>query len=133
MLSVVVEVTCYASICHFLVMHDRSMGQLLTSERLRRRTRKNVIDLAGHGLNFACEMGFLIVFSISSRYFDEKTPKIIFRSLIMSAYGGFAIVSVIFSPLLRNELREMLPATKPSIQTFNKFCNTFRRSLTLNS
>ena len=75
------------------------------------RIRKNAIDLTGHVIYFAVETGCLLIVAFISRFVQEDLHLFV-RSFLMSSYGVTAVVNMLLSSVLQNEvldtLRELL-------------------------
>ena len=101
------EFFSYASICSFLIKHDKMMRLVLSEELITRRIRRNVITLGGHMLNFAIEI-ILIVFALRGTYWWQKNPKIWLRFYSLSHYGILGAFHIWFSPPIRRSFMDSL-------------------------
>ena len=110
-LMLLVEIGCYIAIFRLLLIHDKSMSTLLPKEKIRKRIQKNAVDLTGHVTYFIVETGCLVIKAFISRFLQEDLHLFI-RSFLLSSYGVTAVVNILLSNVLQNEvldtLRELL-------------------------
>ena len=99
---VIAEMACYFIIFKSLSEHDKSMSNFLPHDKVRKRIRKNVIDLTGHVVHFGVEIGCLFVFALIGPFISQNG--LFTRSFIMSNYALTAIAYFGFSQVLQNEV-----------------------------
>ena len=116
--TVLLEIGCYITIFRFLVVHDKSMSAVLSKEKIHKRIRKNAIDLTGHVIFFAAEIGCLVIFAFFGRFLRENM-RLFTRSFIMSNYG-LSAVNLLFSDVLQTEAFDTMNILKKSLRTFGK-------------
>ena len=118
--TVVVELTCYTVIYLHLIRHNLSMTSVLSRDQVRRRNRKNVINLTGAAVNFFLEVFFLLFFSV-----DGTVPRqlqFLNRVISQSHYCLIGISTFVFSEVLRKELCSIL---HNALRTMFKFVGFF--------
>ena len=100
MVLVLSELVMYSWIFKFLVQHDRQIRLVLSDDVFRSRTRKNVIDLAGHSLSCFVELVWLAL-GASGYYWVPIDIKVFLRCQVMSIYGMLSALHIALSPPLR--------------------------------
>ena len=121
------EVWCYALIYKFMADHCKSMINVLPETSIKKRIRKNVIDLTGHTMNFVVEALWVLywllrVLNKKSNMGETKLELLLTRCFVMSMDGTLSILHVGFSSELRadfigichyfwDKLRPMVSAT----------------------
>ena len=103
-LFILLELICYIITYRFLFKHDQSLSNVLSKEKIKRRVRKNVINLAGHGIRFALKMLNLLITVLMHISIIRNEDQIFMRAYIMSSYGISAILYVTFSDKLKDEI-----------------------------
>ena len=103
-LFILLELICYIITYRFLFKHDQSLSNVLSKEKIKRRVRKNVINLAGHGIRFALKMLNLFITVLMHISIMKNEDQIFMRAYIMSSYGISAILYVTFSDKLKDEI-----------------------------
>ena len=83
------------------------MSKILSVDKIRRRTRRNAIDFAGHAMLFFVELGLLVIFSVSGQFVPKK-HKFLVRCLMMSSYGICACINFLSSDILQNETSQIM-------------------------
>ena len=102
-----VEIGCYIAIFRLLLIHDKSMSTLLPKEKIRKRIQKNAVDLAGHVTYFIVETGCLVIVAFISHLLQEDLHLFV-RSFLLSSYGVTAVVNILLSNVLQNEVLDLL-------------------------
>ena len=118
-LMLLVEIGCYIAIFRLLLIHDKSMSTLLPKEKIRKRIRKNAVDLTGHVSYFIVETGCLVIKAFISRVLQEDLHLFI-RSFFLCSYGVTAVVNILLSNVLQNEVLDTL---RELLQIPFKFCS----------
>ena len=118
--TVVVEFTCYTVIYLHLIRHNLSMTPVLSRDHVRRRNRKNVIDLTGAAVNFFLEVFFLLFFNSTRRV--PRQLQFLNRAIAQSHYCLIGISTFVFSETLRKELYSIL---HNALRTLFKFVGFF--------
>ena len=99
---VICEVTMYVSLYSFLNKHDRSMRTMLSENVIKGRLKKNAIDSAGHAINFAIELLWLILVAMGG-YWTPDEYRWLTRCFTISTYGILSGIHILFSKPLRAE------------------------------
>ena len=123
------------SICHprdfiwtLISKHDLTMSKIPSIEKIRKRNRRHVIDLAGHGTIFIFELGFLVSFSIFGPLLPDRY-KFVSRCLPMSSYGVCAIVNFAFSDIMHSEVSQMMDVMAGDARKTVGFFKFVKRSI----
>ena len=106
-LMLLVEIGCYIAIFRLLSIHDKSMSTLLPKEKIRKRIQKNAVDLTGHVNYFIVETGCLVLWALISHFLQEGLHLLV-RSFYVSSYGVTAVVNILLSNVLQNEVLDIL-------------------------
>ena len=105
----IVELAMYASICKYLYHHDISMTSILPDSTLRKRHKKNAIDLFGHILSFATDNLVPVLAFIGPQFLPASDlTKVILYALMPSTYGIYGFCQIVLSKALRKELLKLL-------------------------
>ena len=112
------ECAMYISMYTFLIAHDRSMALVSPETEVKRRVKRNAIDLSGHVLNFFMDNAFLVMGAVGF-YGLSLDTKWIHRSVLVSRYGIMSALQIGTSSALRNEL----------IEVMQEFCTLWQRRL----
>ena len=89
--------------------HVNSLNLVLTREQEKKKRRKNVIDMAGHGITFGLELLFVILqFVPVPAPLKTTLVDFLWRCVLMSPYGIYAMVNLAFSASLREEMYLLL-------------------------
>ena len=107
----IMEFACYASICVFLVRHDRMMKLVLSEDTIKKRMRKNAIDLSAHMINFTIELALLSNAFVGHSQMDIN-QKLVNRCWTMSSYGLLGAFHIGYSAALRNQFIGILSSIK---------------------
>ena len=118
-LMLLVEIGCYIAIFRLLLIHDKSMSTLLPKEKIRKRIQKNAVDLAGHVTYFIVETGCLAIVAFFSHFLQEDLHLFV-RSFFLSSYGVTAVVNILLSNVLQNEILDIL---RELLRIPFKFCS----------
>ena len=135
---VILEVLCYTSIYKYLVEHEKTMSLVLSENVVKSRIRKNVIGLAGHIVNFAVEIIWLVIWVSKvlikkSNIGQTKLENVLVRCFIMSMDGVLSIIHVAFSTPLRSDflffcgnVKKFVMSLKSSEKTRNSSISSIR-------
>ena len=109
--NTIVELAMYISICKYLYDHDISMKSMLPDSTLRKRHKKNAIDLFGHILSFATDNLVPVLAFISPQFLPASDlTKVILYALIPGTYGIYGFCQILLSKALQKELLKLLDA-----------------------
>ena len=120
------EMAMYASIYKYLIEHDKEMVMVLSGTTIKKRMKKNAIDLFGHTMIFFADGCWLLMKAIEiwlakgSSLVELRNRRWIFKCVNMSMYGIASIVHIIISSSLRSD----------TIAIFRKLSLPFIRILT---
>ena len=78
------------------------MRTMLSENVIKGRLKKNAIDSAGHAINFAIELLWLIIAAIGG-YWTPDEYRWLTRCFTISTYGILSAVHILFSKPLRAE------------------------------
>ena len=111
MVITIVELAMYISICKHLYDHDISMKSMLPDATLRKRHKKNAIDLFGHILSFATDNLVPVLAYIGPQFLPASDlTKLILYALMPSTYGIYGFFQILISKALQKELLKLLDA-----------------------
>ena len=88
---------CYIVIWHHLYTHDKGMMMILPDQTIRKRHRKNVMDLAGHAWTFG--FYFVLTLIFASNPWTSDMSRLSANLISFTSYG-------IFIPLFQIYLRK---------------------------
>lgn len=98
MLFVLSELICYIIIYRTLVNSDSSIKSMVSKETFNKRSRRNVITLAGQSFSFVVEFGFGVTVLITLYY--QLDPAISLTSVIVTS-SLLSLINVMTSHELR--------------------------------
>ena len=122
-LTILVEMGCYFVICVHMARHHKSVSDIFSKDEIRRRKKRNVIDLASHVINFFLEILFLLLITVATPETWPRTLDFLSRFLTMCPYGVYPIVTLIFSASLRRDLRVVSDEAMARIFKFLGYLN----------
>ena len=126
------EMTLYFSIFKFLFAHDKvaRVRLALSDSTIKKRMKRNAIDLFGHALIFFLDGCWLIIKVIEAWSAKGSSPALlrhrrwIFKSISMCMYGILSIIHIGFSSTLR---ADMIAIFKPYFCFIVWIWNTLRK------
>ena len=108
-LLVLAETLIYIGICIHLYFHDQGMKAMLPGATLKKRNRKNALDLAGNILSFVMDTMFLILASLNIQSLNiSHHSKIFLNLLALSGYSTYCFCQILLSSTLQLELLNFL-------------------------
>ena len=125
-LLLVSEMAMYVSIFKFLIEHDEMMRLVLSDTTIKKRMKKNAVDLFGHAMIFFADGSWLLIKAIEiwlakgSSLVELRNRRWMFKCVNMSMYGIASIVHIVISSSLRSD----------TIAIFRKLSLPFIRILT---
>ena len=101
------EMAMYASIYTFLIKHDKMMMLVLSDTTIKKRMRKNTIDLFGHSMIFLADVSWLLIKGFEIWLSKDsnsilRNRRWIFKGVNMSVYGITSIMHIMVSSTLRS-------------------------------
>ena len=126
------EMTLYFSIFKFLFAHDKvaRVRLALSDSTIKKRMKRNAIDLFGHAFIFFLDGCWLIIKVIEAWSAKGSSPALlrhrrwIFKSIFMCMYGILSIIHIGFSSTLR---ADMIAIFKPYFCFIVWIWNTLRK------
>ena len=103
------EIAMYVSIFKFLIKHDKMMRLALSDTTIKKRIKKNGIDLFGHAIIFFTESSSLLIKSIELCLAIDISPtelrnrRWMFKCINISMYGIASILHIVMSSSLRSD------------------------------
>ena len=103
------EMAMYVSIFKFLIKHDKMMRLALSDTTIKKRIKKNGIDLFGHAIIFFTESSSLLIKSIELCLAIDISPtelrnrRWMFKCINISMYGIASILHIVMSSSLRSD------------------------------
>lgn len=96
------ELAIYTSIYVYLIQHNKMMRLVLAEDIVKKRIRKNVIDLTAHMMSFMIEIALLIYIAVMLHLMSFNGSKQwVGRCLIMSTYGVLGAIHIGYSLKMR--------------------------------
>lgn len=96
------EIYMYWSIYQHLSQHDKTMQGLLSNEVLKKRRKKNVIQLTGHFSHFVLEMAAICIAGLSTIN-TRDTSRMMAVFTVFAVYGLNGMTQICLSATLREE------------------------------
>ena len=101
------EIILYFSIFKFLIDHDKMVKLVLSDSTIKKRMKRNAIDLFGHALLFAVDGCWLVIKIVETSSAKGGSPEALryrrwaFKSIGMCMYGILSVIHIGFSSSLR--------------------------------
>ena len=103
------EMAMYVSVFKFLLKHDKMMRLVLSDTTIKKRMKKNGIDLFGHAIIFFTEFSSFLIkvielwLAIGISPTELKNRRWMVKCVNMSMYGIASILHIVMSPSLRSD------------------------------
>ena len=122
------EMAMYASIYKYLIEHDKMMAMVLSSTTIKKRMKKNAIDLFGHTMIFLADVSWLLIKAFEiwlTRQGTEdelRNRRWMLKGVYMSVYGIMSIMHIMISSSLRsNAIAVFRKLSLPLISIWTSF------------
>ena len=105
------ELIMYMEICRHYMAHDKSVSSLLLERSVKKRFRRNIVDLAAHMVAFALENTLLIMLCLYA--YAAQMPQKFSKALLAlfgltMNYAILGIAQIITSKVLKDEFAQFL-------------------------
>ena len=130
------EMTLYFSIFKFLIDHDKMVKLVLSDSILKKRMKRNAINLFGHVIIFVVDVFWLLIKVVETWSVKGASPALMrnrrwaFKLSGMCMYGITSFIHIGFSSSLRADTITML---KPFFQILTWIKKTFLKQPPTNS
>ena len=122
----ILEITLYFSIFKFLIEHDKMVRLVLSESAIKKRKKRNAVDLFGHAMIFVVDCCWLIIKVIETLSAKGGSPEELrarrwaFKSVGMCMYGILSVIHIGFSSSLRADAFAIfVPLLKPLVRIFH--------------
>ena len=106
-MGTLIQFAAYLGIFRHLSHHDKTMASLLPETTIRKRRRKNAIDLTGHAVNMALSVALTIVM-LGGIHWMSSNVRLWTLIMLKSNFGVSGLLHMFSSPPLRNDLKSVL-------------------------
>ena len=117
-LLVINEFIFYAAIFYHLYQHNLSMSTLLPEDRVRKRIKSNVINLAGNSLKFLLKLVWIILCVVMARSFESNINTLTLI-LWITNFGIIEGLQAVVSPKIYEDLVSIIGLQKSSRPNLN--------------
>ena len=126
------EMSLYYSSFKFLVAHDHMarVRLALSDSTIKKRMKRNAIDLFGHAIIFVVDGCWLLIKFIENWSVKGASPTLlrnrrwVFKSIGMCMYGIVSVIHIGYSSSLR---ADTIAIFQPLFQTLTWICKTFAK------
>ena len=105
------ELIMYMEICRHYMAHDKSMSCLLLERSVKKRLRRNIVDLAGHMVAFTLENTLLItlcLYAYVAQMPQQFSKTLLALSGLTMNYAVLGIAQILTSKVLKDEFAQFL-------------------------